>query len=138
MTYPREIYLDEETEARLASYVEEELSRHLMERGDFVNDLERWQRDYNATPSTEVATFPFQGASTIIIPLAAISIEAVHARTMTTLFALNQFTVVKPMHTDWSNTVQPLQKFLDHELIKNVQVYGPLNNTILEITKFGS
>lgn len=138
MTYPREIYLDDDTEARLASYIEEELSRHLSERGDFVNDLERWQRDYNAAPSTETATFPFQGASTIIIPLAAISIEAIHSRTMTTLFAINQFTVVKAQHKDWSDTTQPLQKFLDHELLNNVKIYGPLNNTILEITKFGS
>lgn len=136
--YPRQINLDKDSETRLVNYIEDELMRHSSERGGFLDDLQRWQRDYNAEPSTTEATFPFQGASTLIIPLAAISLEAIHARIMTTLFALNQFTAVKSKHTNWDNTVQPLQKFLDHELIVNAAIYDPINNVVLEIGKFGS
>jgi len=89
--YPPEIYLDPDTEERLISYIESELTSHYAERGSHVDDLMRWQKDYWATPQTKEATFPFKGAAIIIIPLSAIAVEAIHARTMTMLFGLPQF-----------------------------------------------
>src|SRR5678809_856997 len=86
--YPRQLNLDQDTEQRLISYIDTELLNHYAERGERLEDLMRWQRDYWAKPTNEKGTFPFHGASTLVIPLNAIAIEAVHARHMTTRFAL--------------------------------------------------
>src|SRR5215203_3802689 len=95
MSYPRELRLSKDTEERLISYLEDELSNHMMEKGAHTEDIMRFQRDYWSKPATERATFPFTGASTIVIPLTAIAVETIHARTMTTLFALPQFVTVR-------------------------------------------
>lgn len=138
MAFPREIKLDDDTKERLISYVETELVRHYAERGDYNDELIRYQRDYWAEPSQTEATFPFKGAATIIIPLAAITLEAVHARTMTTAFALNQFITAKPVSPKWSDHARPVERFLDTELIKRVKIYRPLDSSVLEIEKYGT
>lgn len=136
--YPREIKLDEKTEQRLISYLEDELTRHFAERQDFNAQLKDWQFDYWAEPMTTEATFPFKGAATIIIPLAAITIEAIHSRVMTTAFALAQFVTAKPTDAKWNDTARPLEKFLDAELMKRIGIYTPLNSSVLEIIKYGT
>src|SRR5688572_12861227 len=108
--FPREIYLDPETEEELRMYLDTELANHYMERGEHITDLMRWQKDYWAKPTTEQATFPFTGAATIVIPLSAIAIEAIHARTMTTMFALPQIVSARPLSPDWDDKVNHVER----------------------------
>lgn len=136
--YTKQIKLDDIARDRLIAYIDSELLLHNGERSTFVQRLEEYQKDYWAEPSTENVTFPFTGAAVVIIPLEAITIEATHARTMTTLFALSQFTSVVAQHADYVDITRPLEKALDHVLIDDIKIYNPLNNIILELEKFGT
>lgn len=136
--YPREIYLDEDTEERLRSYLDTELTSHYMERGAHIDDLLRWQKDYWAKPTTERATFPFSGAATVVIPLSAIAIEAVHARSMTTLFALPQLVTAKAISSTWEDAVGPIENFMNKELLVNMKIRQPIGDCLLEAEKFGT
>lgn len=136
--YPRQLHLDDETLERLRSYLNDELVNHEAERGAFIDDLIRWQEDYWAKPSTAEQTFPYKGASNLIIPLTAIAVEAVHARTMTTLFALPQFVSVKSLNDSFSDVAQPFERFLDHELIHSMDIEAKINDPLLELEKFGT
>ena len=138
MPYTPNITLDADTEERLISYLDSELSNHYMERGSHLDDLMRWQEDYWAEPNTDIATEPFKGASTIIIPLTAIAVEAIHSRTMTTLFGFPQFVSTKAISGEWTQYAKPLENFLDKELLYNTKIYGALNNICLELIKFGT
>ena len=136
--YPRELNLDANTELRLVSFLETELLNHYMERTPWMDRLLRWQRDYWAEPTTKRATFPFTGASTIVIPLTAVAVEAVHARTMTTLFALNQLVSATPRSSNWADYARPVEKFLNQELLGEMRARRRLDSSILEIEKFGT
>lgn len=136
--YPKLLRLDEIAKQRLIAYINSELGLHRGERTDYLNRLIEYQRDYWAEPSTETVTFPFSGASVVIIPLQAITIEATHSRIMTTLFALNQFTSIKAKHIDYIDVTRPLEKTLDHVLLNDIKIYNPLNDIILEVEKFGT
>ncbi len=136
--YPKEIKLDDEARTRLMQYLDTEIQNHVAERSDFNADLVEWQKDYWAKPTSETKTFPFVGAASIIIPLSAITIEATHARTMTTLFALEQFTTCKAHSAMFSEITKPLGQILDFELLHNIKVYHPLNDAVLELIKFGT
>ncbi len=137
MAYPREIFLDEDTEERLRSYLDDELYRHYGERGQWMEDILRHQKDYWAKPSKEVATFPFKGAATIIIPLSAIAVEAIHARVMTTLFALPQSVAAVAVDPNWSDAVRPVERAIDKEL--NLMGFRDvLDSALLECEKFGN
>lgn len=137
MEYPREIYLDEDTEDRLISYLNDELLNHYAERSSFVEDLLTLQSDYYAQPTVKKKTFPFTGAANIVIPITAIAVEAVHAREMTTLFALPQFCSVK-VPDAYGDIDHDLEKYIDHVMLKEVDFYSFCNNVLLENKKFGS
>src|SRR5882672_1200096 len=91
MDFPPNIKLDEDTKARLISYLNEEIVTHRAERSALVADYVNWQLDYWAKPIEEIKKFPFKGACNLINPIMAIAVEAVHAKELTTLFALDQF-----------------------------------------------
>lgn len=139
MDYPRELKLSPEREEALKLYLDQELITHTAERGNWVDDLKRWQADYWATPSQKEATFPFKGAANVVIPLSAIAVEATHARSMTQLFALEQFNSVRmsdPRYPD--GTEYDLEKAINWELLKGCDIYKFADSTLLENRKLGS
>lgn len=138
MPYPREILLDEKTEERLASYIEECLSNHYAERGRHIEDLMKWQRDYWATPSETKLTFPYSGAANIVIPLSAIAIEAIHARNMTTRFGFRQLISCEALADEWESVERPLERFLDMELLDAMRIRGPMGDCYLSAEKYGT
>jgi hypothetical protein len=125
-------------EERLISYIDTELTNHYAERGPYLDDLIRWQKDYWAKPSKEKQTFPFVGAANIVIPLTAIAVEAVHARIMTMLFGLPEIIDTTAVHPDFDGTQAPLRRYLDKELKNGVQFRKKIQDPILEIVKFGT
>jgi hypothetical protein len=138
MPYPREIYLDTDTEERLISYVEDELSNHYGERGNHIEDLMRWQKDYWAKPQSEKATYPYQGAATIIIPLSAIAIETIHARNMTTRFGFPQLVSATALASEWEGAERTVERFVDRELTTVMKIRKPMGDCYLEAEKFGT
>lgn len=138
MAYTREINLDVDAEQRLIGYIEDELMRHYSERGDIINQITNWQIDYDAAPSQTEGTWPFKGAATLIIPLAAINVEAIHARTMTTAFALSQFVSARVVNSNYQRHARPVEQFLDGELLKRIGVKKPINDAVLETVKYGT
>lgn len=137
MPYPRELVLDEYTEQRLRSYINEELTNHYAERGSYMDDLLRAQASYWAEPDRAEVMFPFRGASNIVIPLNAIAVEAIHARTMTTLFGINQFVTVKATDPDWQPISAPFERYMNHVLLHDLKARRQFNDIILELEKFG-
>lgn len=120
------------------NYLDHELLNHYAERGPWMTRLLQYQRDYWAEPVQKRATHPFVGASTIVIPLTAIAVEAVHARTMTTLFALNQLVSTTPISAQWADAARPVERFMNKELLGEMQARKKLDSAVLELEKFGT
>jgi hypothetical protein len=137
MSYPRLLRLDSKVEESLKSYLDAELSNHYAERGAFLDDLINAQKDYWAKPETKQRTFPFTGAANIIIPLTAIAFEAIHARSMTTLFGLKQMVAAKAITPEMSDLAPKFESFIEHEL-KQSKFKANLEPSIIEIEKFGT
>lgn len=138
MEYPPNLNLDDWTKQRLISYLNEELQNHDGERTSFLDQLVKYQNAYWAEPDTTAVSFPFENASTMIIPLDAIAVEATHSRTMNTAFGLSQFVSAKAVHPDWSTADYAFEHFFDHELLHTMKAYKVFDNIILEIEKYGT
>jgi hypothetical protein len=134
-TYPPQIYLDNEDE--LANFLDQQLEIHRAERGTLVENLIRWQHDYWAEPPEGKKTFPFVGAANIIIPLTAIAVESVHARMMTTAFALEQFIELK-LSDKFDDIDSDLERYIDKELKTGCNIEAAASNASLEFVKFGT
>lgn len=138
MPYPRQVYLSEEREAELAQYIDSELVRYYMDTNEHLNDLLQWQNDYWAKPTQKVANFPFKNASTIVIPISAIAVEAVHARTETQLFGQAQLVVAKSVSNEWDESQKPVEDFFNYQYLKVIKIKKGLANCFLEAEKFGT
>jgi len=138
MPYPREIYLGEEREAELIQYIETELVQYYMDTSEHLNDLIQWQADYWAKPTKKVATFPFRGACTTVIPVTAIAVEAVHARTETQLFGQQQLVAAQAVADEWDQAQKPLEDFMNYYLFKKLKIKQELSSCFLEAEKFGT
>lgn len=137
-TYPRFLNLDADVKSRLIQYLDNELLNHRAERTPFLQQLMEWQNIYYAKPSEAKKTFPFDGACNLIIPLSAIAIETIHAKTMTTLFGTPQFISTKAKVPEWVDVERDFESWFDDELRNKVKMYQFANDTGLENTKFGN
>lgn len=138
MPYPRHLNLDEEVEKDLVAWTETEIVNHLGERTNFIERIKRYQSDYIAEPQTEVSKIPFLGASSIIVPLTAIALEAVHSRTMQTLFSLEQKIAVKIHNPELEDLSSELEVFLNNELMEGMDFKKKVEPAILELEKLGT
>lgn len=138
MPYPRNIRLSDDTLERLKSYIKTELLNHSAERGEYTEEVINWQKDYQAKSKKERATFPFTGASRLIIPLTAISVETIHARTMTTLFGLTQFVSAKARNAEFKDVGTQVERMMDHEILGNPRNYAQIDAGVLEVEKYGT
>lgn len=144
-TYPKLLKLDLETENALIAYLDEELLRCFMEKASWISDLEAWQKDYWAKPSMERRTFPFSGASNIVVPLTPIAVEATHARMETQLAAIDPFVAVtmrvggknNPL-ADLAEGSRDFEEYMDWELGDNIKMLSNLESSRLELIKFGT
>lgn len=136
--YNRHVSLTEDQHRDIVSWLETELTNHLAERGELIDKFIRYQSDYLAEPSTEVATFPFVGASTIIIPLTAIALEAVHSRTMQTAFAHDQNIAAKIKNPEQSELEPELERYLHDEFMVGGEFKRKIEPAILEVEKLGT
>lgn len=138
MPYTRLLNLSDGAKLRLKSYLRQEVFNHYAERSQRIQQILQWQKDYWAEPASKRATFPFTGASTIIIPLTAIAVEALHARFMTTLFSMEDVLSVNSKSAQWQDAARPYEKYLNTYLAKEVKLYDFCNNFLLEDIKFGN
>lgn len=138
--YPRLLKLDNDTKDDLANFLDEELQNHRAERQDYLDDIIQFQTDYWAKPSVTTRTFPFKGASNLIVPLTAITFEAVHARTMTKIYGINQLTTVEVKAKDCPReSGVAFERFMDYMLGPNVmKTRKAINDIATEQEKFGT
>lgn len=129
--------MDEEVKSALASYINTEITNHKAERGKLE---ERWIREHNdfwAEPSEGPQDSPLAGFASIIVPLTAIAVEAIHARDMGQMFALKEFITVD-VADEFIKAKPGLEKIFNNEFLNVIDVRKKLESPILQINKHGT
>lgn len=138
--WPRMLNIGEEKERQLDSWLRDEIWNGLTEKQDILRDWERWQIQYWARSETPVRNFPFRRAANVVIPLTAIAVEAIHARLMNTIFAVEPFWSIRPRTKTWIDAAKPVERWLQTEVEEpnSLDVYRFCNDSILEGIKLGT
>ena len=138
--WPRMIKLDDDVEEDLRRWVESEIEDFNLERQDLLDDWIAWQRLYWATPLNKIKNFPFKKSANVVIPLAAIAVEAFQARIMNTLFSVEPFWSIRPKSKEWIAAAKPFQKYLHSEVenAETLNAYDFCNETTTELVKLGT
>lgn len=138
MPYPRQVYLDNELEEELKTYLYSELVRYYADTNVHTQDILQWQKDYWAKPTNKITNFPYRNASTIVIPITAIAVEAVHARTETQLFGQSQLVVSRSLSDEWDIAQKPVEDFMNYELLNSMKIKNKAAYCFLDAEKFGT
>lgn len=138
--WPRMLNLDDEIEENLRIWIDEELEAFYVERQPMMEDWKRWQTLYWAAPAKKEKNFPFRRAANVVVPLAALAVEATHARFMNTLFSVEPFWSIRPRSKEWRNFAKPFEGYLQSEVEagSTLQMYDFCNEWIMELCKLGT
>ena len=133
----RQLDVDPEILAKLTGYLTTELQNHTSERGALEDRWNRELQDFWAEPSTSSPELPVTGFASIIVPLTAIAVEAVHARDMGQLFGLKELITVDVTQEN-QNVKQGLEQFFNHEFLNTLSFRNKVESPLLQMTKNGT
>lgn len=133
----RQLDLDPEVLNALTTYVADELVNHHAERSKLEERWIREQNDFWAEPQEGPPEMPVGGFASIIVPLTAIAVEAVHARDMGQLFGLKELVTVE-VADEFQDVKQGLERLFNHEFLNNLEFRKQVESPLLQMTKHGT
>lgn len=102
----RRIELDERQEKELLTQVDEALRRAVSVHASYEQRLARFKRAYKAIPEVDKKTFPWDGASNIVVPYVGVAVDAMVAKLMMAIFRSKDFAEVQIKNVQW----EPFEK----------------------------
>lgn len=138
--WPRMLVLDKDMEVSLSNWLADEIYFARLEKRDVIEDWKKWQEQYWAVPESPVKNFPFERSANIVIPLTAIAVEAVVARLMNTIFAVEPFWSIRPRNRAWAEVAKPTENWLQSEVenSNSLDVFTFCSDTLTELAKLGT
>lgn len=106
--------LSEDKQKYIVNWLDREIRSALDGRGELENHWQKWFRNFEAKPETEVKNFPFANASNIVAPITSSVVNAVVAREYATLFGVTPFWTVTALNKLWVDHAIPTQRLLDY------------------------
>lgn len=102
----RPLVLDDKQEEELLQYVDRVLREAVGVHNSYEERLARFKRAYKAIPEVDKKTFPWDGASNVVVPHAGTAVDAVVAKMMGAIFGAKDFAEVTIHNKAW----EPLEK----------------------------
>ena len=134
---PRQLDIADDIRNALGSYLRKELMNHRAERSKLEDRWIAEEKDFWAEPSEVQESLPITGFASIIIPITAIAVEAVHARDMGQIFGLKELVTVDV--ADSANDVRAgLDKAFNNEFLNNMEFRKKMESPLLQMTKNGT
>jgi len=123
---------------RLLEYLLEELRQAKAERRELEEAWKEYSLAYRARPEKKVKTFPFSGASNLVIPVIATDVETMFARLMGIFFAPANLWSVKAWQPEMADVAPRIQEFLQWAQENELNLEGPFGDFMLEMVKLGT
>jgi len=119
-------------------YLTHEITRTLGQR----SGLERTWRErlelYRAPASRGTSHFPFEGASALTVPVAAMNVDPILARWMKTIHAAENLWTLAPLNERWMPSAKPLQDYLTWIDKMQLKMWDVNYRTFMETLKLGT
>lgn len=119
-------------------YLIQELRRTQGDRQILESEWVRWEAVYRARPSQSKKDFPFEGASNLVVPIAATDVDTLFSRMMGLIFepsGLWSISAQRPELIDFAVACQDFMEWAQHN---EIEPYRPVGNWLLELHKLGT
>lgn len=136
--------LSEEKERSLKNFLKYrilELKTNMREL--YEDKIVKWRSAYDATPAEETRTFPWEGASNLVIPIIGIHVDTLHAQIMAAIFKTEPIVVAKvlgeqgPMADQFKEAFEAFMQYVCIEP-KQLDLYRVYNESYRECIKYGT
>jgi hypothetical protein len=124
-------------EKKLIDTIDGELSEALDIHAEREDRLAEWDRAYDGDPKEKKKNFPWPGAANIEVPIIGISVDAIVARVINTIFAVTPFWSVRPLSRLIDPYAKPLEDFMDWSQKNEMQLYRQLRPWAIQLVKHG-
>lgn len=124
--------------SQFVQWIDWELRFGLQSRLSLERQWREWLEMYRAPAKQPIRKFPYEGASNVVLPIAATDIDQLFAKEMQTLHAPNNLWTMEALNERWVDAAHPMQdalSWLDHHLLKMQSVNERVN---LEKYKLGT
>lgn len=133
-----QIQLPEEKVKEVVDWLTAEINTALGERSDLETKLAEWERLYEARPKVATKTFPWEGASNLVVPVIATAVDAVLARLLGSVFGGKKLFVGNARAANWVEVINPLENWLDWVSSEVMSLYKVCRSWFLSLSKYGT
>lgn len=119
-------------------YLLDEIWRAQQDRSRIEKDWIRYETLYRARPAQEVKTFPFDGASNLVIPVVATDVDTLYARLMGILLEPPGLWSVQALKPEFSQLAPAVEEFLEWAQNHEIKPNNAIGSWLLEIHKLGT
>lgn len=125
----KQLKISEDKQKQIVNFFYQEIQSALHSRAELERHWMQQYRMFEGKPSQETKTFPWPGASNVVINILSITINAFIARQINSLFQYRPFWTVTALNRKWTDHAVPTQRLLEYaqrfemKLIKNIVNY---------------
>lgn len=133
-----QVQLPENKVQEIVDWIVGEINTALGERTGLETKLAEWERLYEARPKVPRKTFPWDGASNLVVPVIATAVDAVLARLLGSVFGGKKLYVGNARAAKWVPVIHPLEIWLDWVSSEVMGLYKVCRTWFLSLCKYGT
>ncbi len=134
-----QIQIEEKKKEEVVAWLVDEITRAKSDRASGLDAmLVQWEKDYEAKPRELRKTFPWDGASNIVVPVIATAVDAVLARLLNSIFGGKYLWHATAKAANWADLAVPMDKWLDWVQREVMDMYKVSQKWFLSTLKFGT
>lgn len=115
----RKLELDDEQLDSFKKEVDSTLRRALEVHEAYEQRLAKYKRAYKALPEVEKKTFPWDGASNIVVPYVGVAVDAIVAREMAAIFGGTDFAEVTIKNAEWEPKEKSIRDWINAFIVNS-------------------
>lgn len=119
-------------------YVTEAMLRALRERTPLEAKWRKWLEQYRAPLPSSTKRFPYEGASDYTMQFAAMTVDPLVARFVTTLHTPANLWTLQPLNERWVPIAKPMQDYLQYLDTTRLRMFDVDYRAVLELVKLGT
>jgi hypothetical protein len=133
------VKLSGDAERRLLEKIDTELEESLRDNYELSEDVAESDRLYRADPKQKIKTFPWRGAANLVIPTIGITVDAIVARIVNTVFGVEPFWSVRPTGSqpEYIKMAQSVEAQMEWSRKNEYDLYSAVKSNSIETTQLG-
>lgn len=124
--------------SQLRDYIVDEVEQAKRARKQKEEAWISFQEAYRAVPAEEEKTFPFTGASNLVIPMIGTDVDTMFTRMMGMLFEADAIFSVRELNPEMAPFAPRMEEFLKWAQHTEIDFQEPIGNWLLDIMKLGT